>query len=154
MKRLSAGCREVIDYAANKNVRLAFEPEPGMFIETMDDYAQLVERVDAPHFGLTIDIGHLQCVEDQPIPVHLRRWADRLFNVHIEDMRRGVHEHLKFDEGEIDFPPVMSTLEEIGYTGGVNVELSRHSHMAPRVMQESFDFLRRLVAGMPPERSA
>jgi sugar phosphate isomerase/epimerase len=148
LQRLATGCREVIDYAAKKDVRLAFEPEPGMFIETMDHYARLLERVDAPHFGLTIDIGHLQCVEDEPIPVHLRRWANRLFNVHIEDMRRGVHEHLRLGEGEIDFPPVMSTLEEIGYTGGVNVELSRHSHMAPQVMQESYDFLRRIVAAV------
>lgn len=145
MKRLAAGCREVCDYAATKNVRLAFEPEPGMFIETMADYANLLEVVDAPHFGLTIDIGHLQCVEDEPIPDHLRRWSDQLLNIHIEDMRRGVHEHLRFGEGEIDFGPVLSTLCGIGYAGGVNVELSRHSHMAPHLLQSSYDFLQQIL---------
>jgi sugar phosphate isomerase/epimerase len=37
----------------------------------------------------------------------------------------------------------MQALGDIGYGGGVHVELSRHSHMAPEVARESFDFLRR-----------
>lgn len=143
--RLAAGCREVIRYADGKNVRLAFEPEPGMFIETFDQYQELLNRIDAPQFGLTIDIGHVQCVEDGSIDDHLREWSGRLFNVHIEDMKRGVHEHLRFGEGEIDFPRVLSALQEIGYSGGVNVELSRHSHMAPEVMRESFSFLQAIL---------
>ena len=56
------------------------------------------------------------------------------------------HKHLRFGEGEIDFAPVMQALTEIGYTGGVHVELSRHSHMAPEVARESLAFLRRTLA--------
>jgi sugar phosphate isomerase/epimerase len=122
-----------------------------MFIETMDQFARLAELVDSPQFGLTIDIGHVQCVETIPIPEVLRTWQDRLCNVHIEDMRRGVHEHLLFGEGEIDFPPVMKTLAEIGYSGCVNVELSRHSHVAPQVARDSFEFLRGLLDSSHPE---
>lgn len=142
--RLLEGCRLVTDYAEHHGVRLAFEPEPGMLIETNEQYGQLAEQVGSTSFGLTIDIGHVQCVEEGSIADQLRRWAKPLCNVHIEDMRRGVHEHLRFGEGEIDFPPVMAALREIGYTGCVNVELSRHSHMAPEVLRESFDFLSRL----------
>jgi len=143
-QRLADGCRELIAHAERKNVKLAFEPEPGMFIETFGQFAQLLERIDAPHFGLTVDIGHVHCVEEGSIAGHLRSWTGRIFNVHIEDMCRGVHEHLRFGEGEIDFAPVLAALDEIGYTGPVNVELSRHSHMAPEVMRESFDFLSNL----------
>lgn len=143
-QRLLEGCRRVTDYAEQRSVQLAFEPEPGMLIETNEQYGQLAEKIDSSRFGLTIDIGHVQCVEESSIADHLRRWAKPLCNVHIEDMRRGVHEHLRFGEGEIDFPPVMAALREIGYTGCVNVELSRHSHMAPEVLRESFDFLSRL----------
>ncbi len=138
------GCRRVTDYGEKCGVQLAFEPEPGMLVETLEQYGQLAKQVDSPQFGLTIDIGHVQCVEDGSIADHLRRWAKPLCNVHIEDMRRGVHEHLRFGEGEISFPPVMAALREIGYTGCVNVELSRHSHMAPEVLRESFEFLSRL----------
>ena len=139
------GCRRVTDYAEQHNMQLAFEPEPGMLIESLEQYGQLAEQVGSPRFGLTIDIGHVQCVETDSIADHLRRWAKPLCNVHIEDMRRGVHEHLRFGEGEIDFPPVMAALREIGYTGCINIELSRHSHMAPEVLRESFEFLSRLL---------
>lgn len=138
------GCRRVTDYAEQRGVQLAFEPEPGMLVETNAQYGRLAEQIGSPQFGLTIDIGHVQCLETGSIADQLRRWAKPLCNVHIEDMRRGIHEHLRFGEGEIDFPPVLAALREIGYPGCVNVELSRHSHMAPAVLRESFDFLSRL----------
>ena len=75
----------------------------------------------------------------------IRRWADRLVNVHIEDMCRGRHEHLMFGEGEMDFPSIIAALEEINYPGGIFVELSRHSHAAPEAMQQSYEFLRPMV---------
>jgi len=145
MSRLADGCRQVSDYAEDRNKRLAFEPEPGMFIDTFAQFEKLLEKIDDPEFGLTIDIGHVHCVEPGEIAGYLRHWKQRLFNVHIEDMCCGVHEHLRFGDGEIDFPPVMQALGDIGYTGGVHVELSRHSHIAPEVARESFEFLQRFL---------
>ena len=143
LERLAAGCRELCRYAADQGVRLAFEPEPGMFVDTMTRFADLQARVDHPSFGLTLDLGHLHCQGEVPIAEHLRRWRHLLWNVHIEDMRRGVHEHLFFGEGEIDFGPVLRTLEEIGYAGGVHVELSRHSHDAVNTARRALAFLDR-----------
>src|SRR5262245_21258018 len=149
LERLADGCAEVIDHATAQKMNLGFEPEPGMFIESFAQYEELLKHVDASVIGLTIDIGHVHCVEEGPIATHLRQWSPRLFNVHIEDIRKGVHEHLRFGEGEIDFPPVMQALAEIGYTGGIHVVLSRHSHMAPEVARESIEFLRRAQAHSP-----
>jgi sugar phosphate isomerase/epimerase len=143
MRRLAEGCAVLAEHAAMRDVRLAFEPEPGMFIETFEQFERLRALVDIPSFGLTVDIGHVHCVEEGEIAPYLRAWGPHIFNIHIEDMHRGVHEHLRFGEGSIDFPPVMRALQEIGYAGGVHVELSRHSHMAPEVLRESYDFLHR-----------
>ena len=145
MERLVESCRRLCDYAAERAMRLAFEPEPGMFIDTMPRFAELHERVGHPSFGLTLDIGHLHCQDEIPIADHVRRWHDWLWNVHIEDMRRGVHDHLMFGEGEIDFSEVMRIFVEIDYTGGVHVELSRHSHDAVETARRALAFLRRLV---------
>ena len=181
MERLADGVREVIDYAqssggaqhaglgggAQSTMMLAFEPEPGMFIETIADFFELDDLLAASsaaaqstkhqapstNFGLTIDIGHLHCVETEDISHYLHQCRDRIFNIHIEDMNRGVHEHLMFGDGEIDFPPVLATLEQIGYTGGVHVELSRHGHVGPTVLQESFDFLQRILEQLPTPAS-
>lgn len=149
--RLLQGCRRLCDYAEQQKVRLAFEPEPGMFIDTMARFAELKDRVDHPLFGLTIDIGHLHCQGETPISDHLRRYSDCLWNIHIEDMRRGVHEHLMFGEGEIDFVSVLRTLNEIGYQGGVHVELSRHSHDAVETAKKAMEFLKPLSHGWNTE---
>ena len=147
--RLTAGVREVLDFAETQDVRLAFEPEPGMLVQTFDDYRELLSQVDGPGFGLCVDIGHVHCLEPRPISDYLIEWRERLFTIHIEDMVRGVHDHLRFGEGTIDFPPVLQTLQAIGYRGGLNVELSRHSHTAPEVLRESFVFLAGLMASSP-----
>ncbi len=145
MSRLVDGCKQLADYAAQKNVRLAFEPEPGMFIDTVEKFAELHGRVNHPNFGLTVDIGHLVCNGELPVSEHLVRWKDWLWNVHIEDMRRGVHDHLMFGEGEVDFADVFAGLRAANYTGMVSVELSRHSHDAVNTARKSIEFLRKFV---------
>ena len=66
-------------------------------------------------------------------------------NIHIEDMVRGVHEHLMFGEGTMDFPSICKALHQIGYEKGVHVELSRHSHMAVEAVRASAAFLDPLI---------
>jgi sugar phosphate isomerase/epimerase len=144
MSRLVDGCARVCEYAAKHQVRLAFEPEPGMFVDTMARFSAFHEKAAHAWLGLTIDVGHLHCLGETPIADHLRRWRELLWNVHVEDMRRGVHDHLMFGEGEIDFGPVLRTLQEIGYDGGVHVEMSRHSHDAVTAALRALEYLRRV----------
>lgn len=141
MADLTSGLQRVLDYADRREVDLGFEPEPDMLIDTTDSFAELLDRVDSPRLKLTLDVGHLHCLGETPIPAVIRRWGQRIANVHIEDMRAGVHDHLMFGEGEMDFPPIIAALAAVGYDGGVHVELSRHSHDAPHVAQRAFDFL-------------
>ncbi|HIQ19633.1 MAG TPA: sugar phosphate isomerase/epimerase [Planctomycetes bacterium] len=145
MARLVAGLDEVLEHAALRGVPIGFEPEPGMFIDSMAGYETLLEHLPAGELRLTLDVGHLHCQGQGPIAGVIRRWASRLVNVHIEDMRSGVHEHLMFGEGEMDFPPIMAALAEAGYRGGIHVELSRHSHEAPTVARKAYAFLNPLM---------
>jgi sugar phosphate isomerase/epimerase len=140
--RLVLGCRAVAAAADTAGVRLGFEPEPGMLVETLDDWFALRNALDSPEcFGVTLDIGHCRCVEPQPVTDSVRRAAPYLVNVQIDDMRRGVHEHLEFGLGEVDFPAALGALAAAGYAGLVAVELPRHAHAAPRVARESLAFL-------------
>lgn len=141
MKRLVSGLGEVLEYAEQKQVTIGFEPEPGMFIDTMARYEQLLEHVQHPRLRLTLDVGHLHCQGETPLGTVIERWGSQLVNVHLEDMRAGVHEHLMFGEGEIDFASVMKALLRTGYQGGVHVELSRHSHDGPAAAAKSIEFL-------------
>lgn len=143
---LARGLDEICDFAAAHGVRIGFEPEPGMLIDTQERYAQLLAKSHPPGLGLTLDIGHLHCQGETPIAAQILRWGESLVNVHLEDMKAGIHEHLMFGEGEIDFPPIFKALSEAGYRGGVHVELSRHSHDAPRAAAQAHAFLAPLVA--------
>jgi sugar phosphate isomerase/epimerase len=58
-------------------------------------------------------------------------------------MRRGVHEHLFFGEGEMNMPAILQALKEIDFRKLVSVELSRHSHCADRIIPAAIEFLRR-----------
>ena len=139
--RLLDGLRTTLDYADSQGVTIGFEPEPGMFVDTMSRFDELSGRIAHDRFRLTLDIGHLHCLGEVPLVDYVARYAKRLVNVHLEDMRAGVHEHLMFGEGEIDFAPVMRYLQECGYAGGVHVELSRHSHVGPDAARQAFAFL-------------
>jgi sugar phosphate isomerase/epimerase len=139
--RLLDGLRRVLDYAAGQGVNVGFEPEPDMLIGSMQQFDQLLERINSPNLRLTLDVGHLHCQRELPVANYIRRWGRRIVNVHLEDMRAGSHEHLMFGEGEIKFPSVLTALAEIGYRGGLHVELSRHSHEAPDAAQRAYDFL-------------
>ena len=57
-------------------------------------------------------------------------------------MRRGVHEHLLFGDGEMNFSEVIGALAAIDYRGGLFIELSRHSHDAVETARKSLAFLR------------
>jgi sugar phosphate isomerase/epimerase len=57
-------------------------------------------------------------------------------------MRRGVHVHLPFGEGDMDIPACLGALEAIGFSRLVCVELSRESHRADTMIPESLRWLR------------
>ena len=142
-KRLAAGVESVLETAEEYGVALAFEPEPYMFVDTVERCLHLAELVDGhPLFGITLDVGHAHCVEERPLLDCVRQAAPLLRTVQIEDMRRGIHQHLEFGEGEIDFPPVLAALRELGHRGLVSVEIQGGSLDAPDVARRSIEFLR------------
>ncbi|MFG1811899.1 sugar phosphate isomerase/epimerase family protein [Streptomyces sp. NPDC049040] len=145
--RLVRGCDEVVGVADAAGVRLGFEPEPGMLVQTIDDWFELRDRLGAPDaFGLTLDIGHCRCIEPLPVADCVTKAGPHLVNVQIDDMRRDVHEHLEFGAGEVAFPAALGALADTGYDGLTAVELPRHSHAAPEVARASLDFLREALA--------
>ncbi|GAA2920745.1 sugar phosphate isomerase/epimerase family protein [Streptomyces mexicanus] len=143
-RRLAQGCEAALAEADRFGVDLAFEPEPGMLVADLAGYRRLLAAVGGhERFRLTLDIGHCRCLEPWPEARCVELAADRLAHVQIEDMRRGVHEHLPLGEGEIDFPPVLAALRAAGYPGLVSVELPRHSHTAATAARHSIEFLHR-----------
>ena len=135
---LRDGLTEVVAYAAERNVVACLEPEPGMLIETLDDYAAL----DIPGLRLALDTGHCLVTGERDPAAAVGEFADRLGTVALEDMARGVHIHLPFGEGDMDVPSVLNALEAIHFDKLICVELSRESHRADLMVPASLKYLR------------
>ncbi|MFD5426481.1 sugar phosphate isomerase/epimerase family protein [Streptomyces sp. NPDC127084] len=154
-RRLADTLAPVVEDAAVAGVPLAIEPEPGHLLATLSDFHRLRDALGDPaYLGLTLDIGHCQCLEPLPPAECVRAAAPWLCHVQIEDMRRGVHEHLPFGEGDIDFPAVLAALAAADYRGLSVVELPRHSHAGPHFAELSLPFLRTAAAASAPSHAA
>ena len=143
-QRLIDGCRAVADAAAARGMVAAFEPEPGMWVATVDHWSLLARNIGHDAFRLALDVGHVHCNREGD-PARLVRMHGRaLADVQVEDMRQGEHVHLAFGEGTLDVAPSLVALRECGYAELVVVELSRDSHRAVEVATAAIAHLRRI----------
>lgn len=132
--------------AERLGVFLLIEPEPGLMIETFEQYLEFAGRVGSPWLGLNFDIGHAYCVGQEPqdwIP----RMAAHTRHYHIEDIaatRR--HAHLIPGRGAIDLRGVLGAIVASGYTGWVTVELYPYVHDPDAAGREAREHVERLLA--------
>jgi sugar phosphate isomerase/epimerase len=134
---LREGLGRVLEYAQSRGVTAALEPEPGMLVETVDDWSAL----GLSGLTLALDLGHLLVTGEREPAAAVREFAPQLGTVAIEDMARGTHIHLPFGEGDMEIPACLSALEEIGFSRLVCVELSRESHRADTMIPQSLRWL-------------
>jgi sugar phosphate isomerase/epimerase len=117
------GLKPVAEHAEKEDVLLLVEPEPGLLIETAEQFLELMRHIDSPAVGLNFDVGHAFCVGDDPartIP-RLARW---IRHYHLEDIAATrVHEHLIPGTGAIDFRATLQAIRDTGYQGWLTIEL-------------------------------
>lgn len=143
---LRDGLREICEYAESKSVCLALEPEPGMLIETVADFVDLSREF--PTLKIALDTGHCIASDECEPDAAIEEMRGRIGTVAVEDMRRGVHEHLFFGEGEMDIAGVLRALKKIDFQKLVCVELSRHSHCADVIVPAAINYLRETERGL------
>ena len=137
----------VLDHAESNGVRIGFEPEPGMRIESLEDWNKFRQQIDHPALGLTVDLGHLGVTESHDPLGSLKSVLDEVIHIHVDDCKDRKHEHLPLGEGELDLPALIGALTESGFQGQLLVELSRDSHRAPELVEQSMRYLEGLQGG-------
>lgn len=155
--RLCDGLESVLTHGESRGVAIAFEPEPGMFVERPAGFVELRRRLGSrgKGLGLTLDVGHLIATGDlgppgEPKPAigaWLREFAAELVHVHLDDAVPGVHEHLPFGRGVLDLRATLAGLREIGFGGLAAVELSRDSHRGAAMAAQTMQRLREASLG-------
>ena len=159
----------ILDVARDSGVRFACEVHPGQL--AFDLYSSEVV-LDAIHgreeFGFTFDPSHLHWQGVDPVEF-LRRFADRIYHVHIKDAtlslngrsgvlagywpsgdaRRG-WQFRSPGRGGIDWEAIIRTLNEIGYDGPLSVDWHDAGMDREFGVAEACRFVRQLDFDPPP----
>lgn len=72
----------------DEDITLLIEPEPGMFIETVEQGMSLVDEVNSPKFRLHLDMCHMYCSEKDYIAA-LGKAAPYTRFLHVSDAQEG-----------------------------------------------------------------
>ena len=79
-------CLEEI--STTDQMTLLIEPEPGMYIETVDQGMALVDKINSPNFRLHLDLCHLYCTETDYLSA-LAKAAAYTRYLHVSDASSG-----------------------------------------------------------------
>lgn len=112
-----------VELAERLQIHLLIEPEPGLLIETFEQYLEFAARIGSPWVGLNFDVGHAFCVGQEP-QLWIERMAAHTRHYHIEDIAADrKHAHLVPGRGAVDLGAVLDEIEKTGYDGWITVEL-------------------------------
>ena len=125
-----AAYKKIVGYAEKKNVTLCLEMlntrddshpmkgHPGYQGDHTDYCVDIIKRVGSPHLKLLFDVYHVQIMDGDVIR-RIRQLGDVIGHVHTAgNPGRGELD----DAQEINYPPIMQALVEIGYDGYVGQE--------------------------------
>ncbi len=123
LRLFKEGLMQVEERARRRGIRILIEPEPGLLIETSDQFLDLYRGLDPGVFGLNFDIGHFFCAGED-VPELVRRLKGCTPHYHLEDIASSrVHHHLALGTGAVPIHEVLGTIAETGFDGYVTVEL-------------------------------
>jgi sugar phosphate isomerase/epimerase len=122
-EHLIESLKDVLDYAEDKSVKVGVEVEAEHLVENTAQLVKLLEKVNAPHLGANFGVGHAWIAGDDLLE-SAAILGERLFHVHIEDIKDKHHYHLIPGEGDVPIAPLLAWLKEIHYAGFVTVDLN------------------------------
>lgn len=138
--------KPVAAHAEKEGVLLLVEPEPGLLIETADQFEEFMKHIASPAVALNFDIGHFYCVGDDPAPT-VKRMAKYTRHYHLEDIAATrVHHHLIPGEGAIDFAATIQAIQQTGYKDWITIELYPYVDNPDIAAKTAIERIRPLVA--------
>lgn len=112
--------RQISDYAAEKNVKIALETInilQSNFINTMEEGAEFVDKVGRSNFKLMVDVFHLN-MEEKDICQAIRDFAAYTIYVHLSDSNRRYP-----GSCGMDFKKIVQSFKDVGYDGAFTTEV-------------------------------
>jgi len=130
-KHIGDGISAVLPYAEAANVKLGIEPLHPMYadsrsaINTLAQANDMVEAIENPWLGVTVDVYHLWW--DPDLQNQIRRAGGNVLSFHVCDWRTPTRDLLNdrgfMGEGCINIPEIRGWVESTGFAGPIEVEI-------------------------------
>ena len=150
------------DEARERDIRLAQQCHVASLFERVDDALDVLRRIGRPNFGVTYEPANLEACGEDYGPETIERLSPHMVNVYLQNQRLGpsgkdtlstwVRGDMRVDHipisapGGLDFPPILETLERIGYSGYVTVhQASTGSETPVETIRNSARYLKTLA---------
>ena len=130
---VEAFCR-LGDFAGERQLTIGIENLMGRGVATPLELLDLLDAIQHPAIGITLDTSHANAV-GLAVPSVIRELGPRLVATHISDNNGTSDQHLSPGGGTIDWPASMRAFRETGYTGIFNLEIPGERHQTPALRQ-------------------
>ncbi|MCR9063764.1 MAG: sugar phosphate isomerase/epimerase [Cytophagales bacterium] len=129
------------------NIKLAIHnhgPEDEIFPSPESVYNK-IKMLDS-RIGLCIDTGHTFRLNLDPA-AELKKYKDRLFDVHIKDIDEQVPDgkNVEIGRGKMDIAIIMKALKDIEYSGVLGLEYEKDGDHAAYGLSESVGYVRGII---------
>ena len=123
--RLLERLRQVVDYAAQRDVIVAIEPHVFTILESPTTTKQIIKEIDSSYLRVQFDISHFDVLGytiEETVPV----LAPLAVHTHVKDQRGRApdHEFLIPGEGSFDYVRYLKAMRKAGYDGFITGEVS------------------------------
>lgn len=134
-------CMKILAAQAGENqVKLAIEYEPGFVIHNSDLLLNAIKEVGDPVIGVNADIGHFFLEEQDPM-AGIEKLGPYIMHAHLENMKRGVHNHLVPWVGDMDLEMYAQKFHAIGFDGCASLDVYQYNY--EEIAKESIQYLKK-----------
>lgn len=137
----------VCEHAKSRGVAITLEPQCRAVIDNLNDSLQALQWLRSmrrSNLKLMLDSFHMRAEDTLPPSGVFAAAKDALIHIHLSDTKR-----LPPGRGEIDFPGFLAALRDIGYDGGLTVEIEQQPDSCGAAA-EAVRFLRPLIPSSKP----
>ncbi len=160
-RRAAEGLQRAAEMAAAHGVRLGLELHYGYLSRDLPGICRLLELVGRPEVGVIYDPANLYVAGVEHGPTVVRHLGQRILHVHMKDSVRtnapgpGVmgpapylYRPALLGQGDVDHPPILAALRQIGYAGFLSDESRRPGVDGAEVARQEYVALRALLRAL------
>jgi len=143
-ERMIKATRELCKVAEQNGMLLAMEHEGHFVVNNTDMVLKAFDEIGSPVMCVNADIGHIFLWDADPMET-IGEIGEYIVHCHLENMKRGVHNHLVPDdpEGDMDLPEYIRKLRSVGFDGPAALDVYQYDYEA--IAEESLRYLRGIL---------